>query len=227
MTSSITVRGVADSIRNAIDYLWEAELLLNYTSLSETTTRVSWHPINPRFAFLDSREHTTIGQYRNWITGGNYTCVLFDGALLQISYTIERGQVSGHRLAYIPCPWDIDSSLIEEGIPLDEILEFYDSDAISMKSPVRFDFDPKAGRPGHPVSHMTFNSVDCRIACIAPLHAHRFTNFVFQHFYADIWSAHREFFAVAPFRHLGEPVILAEERDDMHIGWNPRLQLSA
>ncbi|GAA2845604.1 hypothetical protein Acy02nite_47130 [Actinoplanes cyaneus] len=223
-----SARLLADQITNVTDFLLEADLALYCNPLSMTDRRIAWHATDPAAAFLDGHGHATIDDYRRWVTDGQYTCVLFDGSLLQISYEISERRVCYHRLAYIPCPWDFDQSLLTEGLPLDEIIDMYRStDAISMRSPVRFDFDPRAGRIGHPIAHLTFNSVDCRIACVAPVHVHRFVAFVFQHFYAALWDAHPGFFKSAPYQHLGEPIILPTEVDDMHISWNSRLRRTA
>ncbi|WP_281920363.1 DUF2290 domain-containing protein [Nocardia cyriacigeorgica] len=218
---------MADSVRNVIDYLTGAELVLAPNPVAESSSRISWHAADPSVPFLDSRDHTTISQYLAWLNAGNYSCVLFDGSLLQMSYALEKGRVIGHRLAYVPCPWQFDLSLIREGLALDEVFELCSSEDVLLRSPVRFDYDPAASRLGHPAAHMTLNSSECRIACVAPLHAHRFTNFVFEHFYSDYWKSHHDFFSVASYRHIGEPVISDTDREGMHLSWNPRLRHSA
>lgn len=168
MASSVTPRFVADSVRNVIDYLTGAELVLAPNPVAESSSRISWHAADPSVPFLDSRDHTTISQYLAWLNAGNYSCVLFDGSLLQMSYALEKGRVIGHRLAYVPCPWQFDLSLIREGLALDEVFELCSSEDVLLRSPVRFDYDPAASRLGHPAAHMTLNSSECRIACVAP-----------------------------------------------------------
>src|SRR5690606_23090790 len=108
-------------------------------------------------------------------------------------------EIVGHRLAYVPCPFRIDQELLLEGIPVADVIEEYidtkeEIQKISLKSAVRFDFDPFSAKPGHTAAHMTVNSSDCRIACVAPLHALRFVDFVFRIFYSGLHHAHRDFF---------------------------------
>lgn len=228
-TNRVSSRSISDSIRNVVDYLLDAGLALSVTALDVTPTRVAWHPSDRSTPFLIGHSHPTVSDYRSWVSTGNYTCLLHDASILQVSYFLDAASaVERHRLAYIPCPWDLDISLMDDGYPLNEILDLYhDSDVVAMRSPVRFDFDVRAARLDHPASHLTFNSVDCRIACVAPLHVHRFTSFVFQHFYAKQWNAHRPFFSDAHYRHIRGPRILPGEHDGIHLSWNTRLRRPA
>lgn len=108
-----------------------------------------------------------------------------------------KGEVVGHRLAYMPCPYDVAAELLAQESLLDAI-ELYDgSSDILLRSQLRFDFDPRASAPGHPAAHFTFNSPHCRIACVAPVHIMRFLDFVFRHSYPAQRRFHESFFAPA------------------------------
>ncbi|MFE7706441.1 DUF2290 domain-containing protein [Streptomyces sp. NPDC057486] len=48
-----------------------------------------------------------------------------------------------------------------------------------LHSAIRFDFNPGSAATGHPAARMTVNSAGCRIACAAPMHIGRFTDFIF------------------------------------------------
>lgn len=215
-----TTRVLRDQVENVLDYLVEAELAIARTSVSETPTRVSWHPYKA-VPFLQSHDHLTIAQYRAWVEAGHYSCVLFDGSLLQITYDVAAGEVAGHRLAYVPCPMVIDLDLIRFE-PLSDVIEAHEDDSrfVALRSPTRFDFDLMGAKPGHPAAHLTFNSVECRIACVAPMHVGRFVDFVFRNFYGIFRAAHASFFDALHHRHLGERVILDDDRFDPHIMWN-------
>lgn len=227
MTNSRASRQVANSIQNVLDYLMAAELLLDSNSVAESTTRVSWHARNPQAGFWDVGQHINSKQYLSWLLAGHYSCILFDGSLLQMTYHMDGDQVVKHRLAYVPCPWDIDRSLLDTGLSLEEVLELHESSPIAMRSAVRFDLDFEAATASHPASHLTFNSVDCRIACTAPLHPLRFSTFVFKNFYSVHWRQHTGFFDEALYRHLGDPIILPNTHDDIHIAWNARLRTTS
>jgi hypothetical protein len=215
-----TTRGIHDQVRNTLDYLVEAELALYANVVSLEHTRVSWHAPARGGAFLDNYEHPSIDQYVVWLTAGEYSAVLFDGSLLQITYDVEGGVVIGHRLGYFPCPYEMDRSLLEAGEALADVVDMYrDSDAV-LRSPIRFDFDPGASGLGHPSSHMTLNSVSCRVACVAPLHVLRFLDFVFSHFYPELRAAHEPFFGSATWQHIGPVSLHDRDRQRVHIMWD-------
>jgi hypothetical protein len=220
-------RRIATAVRNVLDFMWNAELLIALSQVSESPTAVAWHALEKGAGLLEGHEHANVEQYLSWLRTGHYSCILIDGSILQMSYNLEEGRVIKHRLAYIPCPWKWDSSLLDEGFSLEEALEIHADEHTLMRSSVRFDLDLRAAKKGHPASHLTFNSTDCRIACTAPVHPHRFAGFVFKHFYALHWQQHRSFFDSAPYRHLGDPVIADDDRNDIHLNWNPHLQVSA
>ncbi|MEU8319749.1 DUF2290 domain-containing protein [Nonomuraea sp. NPDC048881] len=210
-------------MQNVLDYLDSADLALYVNPVALTPDRVSWHAYNPAAEFMTSRQHATIKQYRHWLRNGMYSALLYDASILQITYTVSDGKVIGHRLAYVPCPFDIDQDLLRSGEPVDDIIGLYDRAAdVALRSPVRFDYDPATARAGHPAAHLTINSPDCRIACVAPLHVQRFVDFVFRHFYQSLWKAHQPFFAAAAWRHLGDSIIDEEDRHLPHVTWNTR-----
>ncbi|MFJ8697341.1 DUF2290 domain-containing protein [Streptomyces roseolilacinus] len=147
--------------------------------------------------------------------------LLFDGSLLQITYEVEGGKIAGHRLAYVPCPCRLDSELVRQE-PILEIVDLHvasEPTNMVLHSAVRFDFDPGSAAPGHPATHLTINSANCRIACAAPMHIGRFTDFVFRHFYPTLWKAHLPFFSRSPTRNAGPRTLTDDERDSPHLFW--------
>lgn len=220
-----TPRTVRDEVKNILDFLVDAELALYANDVSLNGEKISWHSTT-RAPFLLHHEHPTIEQYLAWAAAGHYSAILFDGSLLQISYSVSAGKVAAHRLAYIPCPYAIDATLLAEGEPVVDVVTLYrETDAV-LRSAIRFDFDPELAGPDHPAVHLTVNSVDCRIACAAPVHALRFVDFVFRHFYPELWRAHRPFFESAAWRHAGPPTLVAAERSSIHIDWDQRARQS-
>ncbi len=217
-----TVSVIRNQIRNALDYLLEAELAQYATEVSMGPTVVSWHHHGREGAFIESFEHPTIDQYVTWLENGDYSALLYDGSIIQLSYEVEDGDVTRHRLSYFPCPYNLDRALLREGEPLAEIVELYrDSDAV-LRSPVRFDFDRQAAVHGHPASHFTINGVDCRIACFAPLHVMRFLDFIFRHFHRHLFAVHLPFFATADALHIGPASLEDDERRQVHFAWDIR-----
>src|SRR5260370_23887527 len=109
--------------------------------------------------------------------------------------------------------------------PVLDLIDLYvDAEPTGMvlRSSLRFDLDLAAARTGHPAAHLTINSSNCRIACTAPMHVLRFIDFIFRHFYPDIWVAHALFFTEGACREIGAPIIEEEELVRPHIAWAPR-----
>ncbi|MFF8983858.1 DUF2290 domain-containing protein [Streptomyces globisporus] len=217
-----TTRTVAEEVRNLLDYLLDAEIAAYTNTVSENGTRVSWHATDPGLPFLVSRGDPTLQDYRRWAQAGAYSALLFDGALLQITYDVDGGELAGHRLAYVPCPYRLDENLVRHEPILDVIDLHIATEPTSMvlHSAIRFDFDPGSAAPGHPAAHMTINSAHCRIACAAPLHIGRFTDFVFRHFYPDLWKAHLPFFERSAARDAGPRTLTEDDRRTPHMYWS-------
>ncbi len=214
-----TPRSIQDELCNILDYLVVAQLAINVTAVSLAGTRVSFHAHDASTAFLRDRGDPSVAHYLSWVGAGAYSALLLDGGLLQLTYDVDGGQIMGHRLAYVPCPYKIDRSDLDSGEPMSDIVDLYLDGHPVLRSPIRFDFDPGAAKAGHPAVHLTFNSSDCRIACIAPLHPLRFVDFVFRHFYSEYWRVHRIFFDAGPDRHLQRGSLAAGEARLSHIMW--------
>lgn len=215
-----TTRSLRDDLNNIQDYLADAGLALYTNPVAMSPTRVSFHSHRPDLAFLPDRGSPSVNTYLAWVEAGAYSSLLLDGSLLQITYDIEEGRIVGHRLAYVPCPYDVDHDLLASGEALIDVLSIYLGDHPMLRSPIRFDYDLAAARTGHPAAHLTINDSNCRIACVAPLHALRFVDFVFRNFYPSYWRAHRSFFESAQTRHLARGRLSDTEIQVPHLMWS-------
>lgn len=223
-----TTSDIRRQVTELLEYLQEAELALHTNTVAATPTRVTWQSFEQAGEFLQWAEHASLDDYLRWVTTGHYSAALRDGSLLQVTYDLRSGRVVGHRLAYVPCPVAIDQALVEEGHPLADIVSLYErASDIALRSPIRFDFDSDAAKPGHPAAHFTINSAECRIACAAPVHVRRFVDFVYRHFYPRLWSAHSPFFAEAEHLHIGDPTLTDNDRASMHLAWDTRRTATA
>ena len=107
----------------------------------------------------------TLSQYRRLVRSGDYSCLLADGAVLQLSYIFRRDEVIKHRLAYVPSPYS--SSTLDEadeggtdietlvGLALEAEAEAFSEETfpaqkldigLRLGTPLRFDFDSGAAR---------------------------------------------------------------------------------
>ena len=154
------------------------------------SSRVTWSR-SPALSELFGR-FATIAEYRKYVRENEFSVMLVDGALLQLSYVLERDEVVGHRLGYFPCPIVFDAEEAAE-FTVEELLDATGEDwqeRVRLRTPIRFDFDPGAARTDHPSSHMTISEECCRIAVHAPISVGHFVRFVFRNFYPSWWSAH-------------------------------------
>src|SRR5260221_5898991 len=153
-------RALRDDVQNALDFLFKAELVRYTNPVALGPTRVSWDAFPSAGDFLISRRHTTVEQYLRWVRAGAYSAVLRDASLLQLTYDVIDGVVTGHRLAYVPCPVAIDEDLLEQGEPIEDVVALHLGEGVPMfilRSPVRFDFDAASPGSAHPSSHFSIN----------------------------------------------------------------------
>ena len=189
----MTANRTRDELENLlVQLVWAGvALTMNSVVLRNVSDgqRVTWSSPKPLPAIARAK-FGTVEEYLSWIDAQMYSAVLYDGALLQLSYDFDGPELVGHRLLYYPCPFDVDPLLFNDAGILD-VLELYRSggaERVRLRSPMRFDYDPKNQRDFHPASHLTFISESCRWAVASPLTLGHFTKFVFRHFYPAHWN---------------------------------------
>ncbi|MEO6324505.1 MAG: DUF2290 domain-containing protein [Thermoanaerobaculia bacterium] len=120
-----------------------------------------------------------------------FTVALKDGALLQVSVTLEDNEVVWHRLAFVPCPVRFDADEVAE-VSIDEFISSLDAgrlrDRLRLRAAIRFDYDPEAGGENHPESHYTVLASTCRVPVLSPLSVGHFARFVLTQFYREAWE---------------------------------------
>lgn len=205
--------------------------------------RVTWTPKPGARPLIIPGEHGTYREYLRLLTDRQYSCLLADAAILQITYDLSDDEIVGHRLCYYPCPIDIREEDFESGDNLDEIIQFHmESEAtmtfeesaegqdqeevegeadepprprIRLRSPIRFDYDPGSAGPNHPVSHLHLIHEDCRWPVFGPLSIGHFVRFVLKHFYPHVQSTVPELEGW-PLRYGNRSITVAEEHE-LHI----------
>src|SRR5689334_12572169 len=83
-------------------------------SSGERTHRVTWPPSSLETGDLYRGRYATVDEYREWIRAEAYSAVLFDGALLQLSFDFAGTALAGHRMVYFPCPYLVEPALLRE-----------------------------------------------------------------------------------------------------------------
>lgn len=207
-------------VKRLLDYLSDAELALYTNEVSITPQRVSFHSHDASAAFLIGNDAPTVEQYLAWVEAGQYSAILLDGSLLQLTYDFDEDDVTGHRLAYVPCPYEIEPAVLASGDAIGDLIREFQGSAPLLRSPIRFDFDLANQGPDHPAAHFTINSAKCRVACVAAMHPLRFADFVFRNFYNDFWQVHTDFFKLGARRHLRRGTLAPDDLQDPHFSWS-------
>lgn len=223
-----TPKHCRNQVQNALDALMATQLAVDLQvpvvrRFAGGFTRVTW-PANPevdngRRFFEDFHLLET---YFGWLTARHYSVVLFDGALLQITFDFRSDELAGHRLAYIPCPFDIGDDGAER-LRMEPILDLINGyrdcgeEYLRLRSPIRFDYDPTAASLEHPASHITLNHQDCRIPACAPLTLAQFIEFIFRRFYPSVWAEH-DFLVDADLQPWRREII-GEHEQTLHLNW--------
>jgi len=133
--------------------------------------------------------------YISLLSNREYSYLMNDGGVIQVSYIFDRDQIERHRLAYYPCPFPItrrDLSPYDNRGILDLINDQFMTEIeenLLLKSPIRFDYAPAAAADYHPASHITLNDPLCRIPARAPLNFDTFMKFILENFYFAAWQS--------------------------------------
>lgn len=135
----------------------------------------------------------TLNQYLDVIAARNYSVLLIDGAALQLSYTFAAGELTKHRLCYIPNPL-ARIQATHSDLNVDDLLDLLSSDdlrdALVLESAVRFEYDATAASEAHPAAHIHFTRDCCRLPMSRPITVRQFIHFVMRHFYPRWYSEH-------------------------------------
>jgi hypothetical protein len=182
--------------------------------------RLSWPSAKNSSGLLSREEMGSLSEYRKLISEGQYTCLLNEGSLIQVSFDFRRDEMVAHRLCFYPCPLD----LLENTFPRDfeewnELLEAElkvqlislddqslaenseDEDrghpmkagSLRFRSPLRFDFDSRNDETTDPASHLHVNGGEARIPVYAAVSVGLFLTFIISQYYPDYRRVLRQF----------------------------------
>lgn len=170
----------------------------------------------------DIAEGSTI-HYLACLRQAKYSCILFDGSLVQLKYSTCEGRITNHRYLYFPCPAKLDLRSTAD----ETIYDIVDDACLAgaLDAPrlgfMRFDFEPPKREqdrrpPGeHPDAHIHIGIGSCRIPLVSPISVDEFFSFLLKFYYAEFWD--HEVHGQSRFR---EPrTILPLEQGFFHFGW--------
>ncbi|MBF0541866.1 MAG: DUF2290 domain-containing protein [Nitrospirae bacterium] len=162
----------------------------------------------------------TLEQYISIIQDRSYSCLLFDGSFLRISYSFKSTKLVSHSLWYYPCPFNIpyDDLLTD---PVLDLIEMYVEQGFKychFKGPIRFDYDSeRISTEFHPSTHVHFIDNNCRIPVKKPLSPGTFIKFIFRNFYLEYWKQYS--FLKELHECFFDITILPQEEKCVHFSW--------
>ena len=151
---------------------------------------VSWPKYSGASA-ISRVNRSVVTNYVSAVSSEAYSCMLMDGALIQIAFGVVEPDVIWHRLCYLPCPIALrvgataDLPVVDyiNVLPHERLVDLHRS-----AGAIRFDYDLREASSKHPASHLTFNNVrDCRIPVSSPIGAAVFMDFIGRQFYPSLW----------------------------------------
>ena len=157
-------------------------------------------------------EFATLEEYGQILSSGQYSALLYDGALLQISYDLMGKEVINHRLAYYPWPFlKCDLTLLATDSPID-VFDLYMSERMHcrLNTPIRFDYTQVKSLINAPLSHLHLNRDFVRLPVSKPVGLGQFMHFIFRNFYPNDWSTYEFLQKVEDFAFDPEDYCLEE-----------------
>jgi hypothetical protein len=220
-----------NDVRNFLDLLLEFGLAVwtkpvIVKTFTNGAARVSWPATCDFRGDLFRRDCSTVDSFCDWLDAQEFSAILFDGAMLQITFDFFGNELMGHRLGYYPCPFELDDDgrqLLREQ-PIRDVIDMYRDrweDFCRLRTPVRFDYDPSAAAEDHPASHITLNGEACRLPVRGPLSLGHFVDFVFRNFYREQWTTYE--FLRRQHRQDADRTITTQEECMIHLNWRSEL----
>src|SRR5579883_2178720 len=77
--------------------------------------RLSWPEARVSQGLFADQHFASLSEYRTFVEGRHYTCLLNEGSLIQISFDFRRNEMVAHRFCFYPCPLEFP----EDGYPQD------------------------------------------------------------------------------------------------------------
>ncbi len=217
-----------NELTNFVDLLMRSSVALNMNAVTNRRfrnsgiRRITWAKGSAIGDALLDREDGSISQYCHWLSSRDYSAVLFDGSLIQLTYDFLADVLVRHRLLYFPCPFQLRLDLLDDVSLVDLVEQYVDSgiEGIRLRAPVRFDYERDTANDDHPHSHFTFQWSHCRIPVVCPLSLGHFVEFVFKNFYPSEWGRY-SFLKNWPVYDF-EPTIGIAESQLLHFSYIPR-----
>lgn len=198
--------------------LQKAGLLLFFNPIKRKKIRSGFTVLCGEFEISNDLDiDNSVENFLRDIIHGNYSIILLNGSLIQISYTVESERITGHRYCYIPSPFKFVKPPQVNNFATVVRNKIDDNETINLSSRIRFDFNHGDKIKSHAESHLTFNSQNCRIPVRGGIGIRRFMRFVFLNFVdPELVNRYPDFFKLEKDY---ESVLSKEFSQEIHMTW--------
>ncbi|EJT06180.1 DUF2290 domain-containing protein [Rhizobium sp. CCGE 510] len=198
----MSAREFQKNISNFCETLLERNLALGSQShvirrFDDGIARVTWVPNMPPITeegedgYLRTPD-LELSEYLRCLRAGDYSVLLNDGGLIQVSLDFRGDDVIASRFCYIPCAikFSLDEIRLDDEIyPLEDfIVELPQNELIArlcLRSPFRFEHDPQNVSEKHALHHVHLGKSASRIPVSSAMCWDHFARFVFINFYSE------------------------------------------
>lgn len=198
---------------------------LGFRTTENNALTVTWSSTEDVARPVSGLKTGSLAEYLWFLRNRQYSALLFDGSLLQMSYIFRRSSILvGHRLCYFPSPVPLSTDETGE-YAVEDLLDMHlggtnfdeetETSRFMLRPYIRFDFN-SSEQGGNPQSHVHFAFEGCRVPVRTALSPLQFVQFVFQNFYPQHWESSN--FGCCVDAHLTE-VITAKDCQRLHFSW--------
>lgn len=177
-------------INSTLNFLFNKGVIVFYNEVprtykTERRCQITWYNHVPgRINCGDS--FNKLGQYEHILKTNSYHGLLFDGSVIRVNFAFEDDLLLTQNLLWWPSPYDF-STLLQDFAPIDILYDLYgDSQwfqSITMRSPIRIDFDSTNSSIKHSSCHVHIQNAETRLFIKSPICFNRFVQFILKNFY--------------------------------------------
>jgi hypothetical protein len=157
--------------------------------LGNSALRVIWATDASNSGLYDVPDGS-FAQYLRALRERQFSAVLNDGSLIQMSYDFRRDDLVCHRLAFLPSPIVFSVEELDE-LAIDDFIELCSREDLYERTRtrpyLRFDFNADCPEQ-EPYSHVHTCFPESRLPVCGPISVTQFIEFIFGTFYPEIWK---------------------------------------
>lgn len=178
---------LCNEVNNFQIFLIEQGLITRYNTCIISGNNLMWENCKELSNFMKEEEYEEI--YNKLDESKNFSFQLLDGAIFQLSYVVNKGNIEKMRVTYYPSPNLLNlDEVMEDYLAGSEFLDMLDKYIVVV--PIRIDYAPNQHEEiSHPKTHIHLGQMEgCRIPLTSPIMPNKFFKFIFYNFYNKAYN---------------------------------------